>query len=400
MSTYAPRTADEVAEAIRGAVASGESLEVVGAGSRRTLGRAVSASNTLDVSGIAGILSYEPAELVLTAAAGTPLHVIETALAEGSQMLTFEPPDFAPLLGTDAKGSFGGVVATGLSGPRRFRAGAVRDHVLGISAVSGRGEVFVGGGKVVKNVTGYDIPKLMTGSYGTLAVLTEITVKVLPAPEDTRTLVVSGLGTHDAVRAMTSVLQSTADVSGACYLPAGVDAPGIATDESATVFRLEGVTPSVEFRLSRLREQFASAGEQAVLDREASQSFWRSIRDVAPFVDASFGSVWRLSAPPAEGAAVAERIERSCTGAKWYLDWAGGLIWVATGTERQHPAHIREALGATGGHATLIRAPAVVRANVDVFHPQSIGVASLSKRVKHQFDPARVLNPGRMYADL
>lgn len=464
MSTYLPGSADEVAEAIRGVLSNGESLEVLGSWSRRALGRAVSAADVLDMSAMAGIVSYEPAELILTALAGTPMHVIEAALAEASQMLAFEPPDLALLLsGADARqhapghsetaggsvfpnppfarlaelsaergafartGTVGGVVATGLSGPRRFRAGAVRDHVLGMTAVSGRGEVFVGGGKVVKNVTGYDIPKLMTGSYGTLAVLTEITVKVLPAPEDTRTLLVAGLDTHDAVRAMTSVLQSTADVSGACYVPSGVaSSAGVAAltglaDVSVMAFRLEGFTPSVEFRLSRLRDQFGSKS-QIVLDRSSSQHFWRAIRDVHLFIDVSHGSVWRLSVPPAEGAAVIERIERAWPAARWYLDWAGGMIWVATGIDHRDPeddagaresskrsghvnvAHsavlFREALGTTGGHATLIRAPAVVRANVDVFHPQSSGVAALSKRVKEQFDPSRVLNPGRMYANL
>jgi glycolate dehydrogenase FAD-binding subunit len=429
-------------------VSAGEAFELVAGGTRRALGRPVSAGNVLDVSGIAGIVSYEPAELVLTARAGTPMHVIEAALAERSQMLAFEPPDLSELLGAGGSAhsesaghsapdasTFGGTVATGLSGPRRFRGGGVRDHVLGVVAVSGRGESFVGGGKVVKNVTGYDIPKLMTGSYGTLAVLTEITVKVLPAPEDVRTLLVAIRGAHgagrtpdatptqdairtqDAVRAMTRVLQSTADVSGACYLPAGIAAPGKPSDESVLAFRLEGFTPSVDFRLSALRESLAPAGAQSVLDREASSAFWRAVRDVQPFIDANTGSVWRLSVPPSEGAAVVERIERSWPDARWFLDWGGGLIWLATrvavpadpplASQRGSHANVahagvllREALGATGGHATLIRAPTIVRANVDVFHPQPAEVAALSKRVKAQFDPSRVLNPGRMYANV
>jgi glycolate oxidase FAD binding subunit len=384
-------------------VAVGEAFEVVGGGSRRSIGRPVSAGNVLDISAIAGVVSYEPAELVLTARAGTPMHVLEAALGEQSQMLAFEPPDLSELVGTHTPGTLGGTVAVGLSGPRRFRAGAVRDHVLGIVAVSGRGESFVGGGKVVKNVTGYDIPKLMTGSHGTLAVLTEITVKVLPAPAEVRTLLVRAAGGPDALRAqdavlgMTRVLQSTADVSGACYLPAGVSAPGKSSDEAVIAFRLEGFTPSVDFRLSRLRESFAAASAQDVLDREASLRFWRAVRDVQPFIDASCGSVWRLSVPPAEGAAVVERIERSCPEARWFLDWGGGLIWLAMPASA---AGVREALGTAGGHATLIRASALVRANADVFHPQSPEVAALSKRVKTQFDPSCVLNPGRMYADV
>jgi glycolate oxidase FAD binding subunit len=256
----------------------------------------------------------------------------------------------------------------------------------------------------VKNVTGYDIPKLMTGSYGTLAVLTEITVKVLPAPEDVRTLLIGGPGPRsanpiqDAVIAMTRVLQSTADVSGACYLPAGIAVPGKSADEAIVALRLEGFTPSVDFRLSALRDSFDSASTQVALDRDTSLRFWQAVRDVQPFIDATCGSVWRLSVPPAESAAVVERIERSSPDARWFLDWGGGLIWVATPAPAG--ALLRAALGATGGHATLIRAPTLVRANADVFHPQPAEMAALTKRVKSQFDPSRVLNPGRMYADI
>ncbi len=359
----------------------------------------------LDVSALSGIVSYEPAELVLTARAGTPMATIDAALAEGGQCLAFEPPDLSALLagagatsaqGAASGGTLGGVIATGLSGPRRFKAGAARDHVLGIAAVSGRGEAFVGGGKVVKNVTGYDIPKLMTGSYGTLAVLTEVTVKVLPRAQDQNTVAVSGLSLRDAVRVMTSVLQSAIDVSGACHLPAGVTVPGMNPEIATTAFRIEGFAPSVEARLRSLRQLLEPEGPLALLEADASDVFWRDVRDVQPLVGVE-GVVWRMSVPPASAAAVAERIKSALPEAKMFLDWGGGSIWVATGVG--HAARLREVLGESGGHATLIRAPSLVRGNVDVFQPQSSGVAALSRRVKAQFDPARVLNPGRMYAD-
>ena len=248
MTTFAPRNADEVTDAVRWGLAAGEALEVLGAGTKRALGRPLQAPHVLDVSALSGIVSYEPAELVLTARAGTPMAEIEAALREHAQCLAFEPPDYSALLdvaraGTAAvgarehadvrqAGTLGGVVAAALSGPRRMKAGAVRDHVLGIAAVSGRGEAFVAGGKVVKNVTGYDLPKLMTGSYGTLAVLTEITLKVLPAPEDARTLMVAGLSARDAVNAMIAVLQSPLEVSGASHFPREPDRASI------TAFRL------------------------------------------------------------------------------------------------------------------------------------------------------------------
>ena len=350
----------------------------------------------LDVSALSGIVSYEPAELVLTARAATPMATIDAVLAERGQCLAFEPPDLSALLaGAASGGTLGGVIATGLSGPRRFKAGAARDHVLGIAAVSGRGEAFVGGGKVVKNVTGYDIPKLMTGSYGTLAVLTEVTVKVLPRAQDQSTVAVSGLAWRDAVRVMTSVLQSAIDVSGACHLPAGVAIPGMNPEITTTAFRLEGFAPSVEARLRSLRELLEPEGPLALLEADASNVFWRDVRDVQPLVGVE-GIVWRVSVPPASAAAVVDRIKGALPEAKMFLDWGGGMIWVATGAG--HAARLREALGESGGHATLIRAPALVRGNVDVFQPQSSGVAALSRRVKAQFDPNGVLNPGRMYS--
>jgi glycolate oxidase FAD binding subunit len=378
----------------------GEAVEVVGSGTRRGLGRPVDAAHVLDVSGLRGVLEYEPEELILTALPGTPLAEIENLLATRKQCLAFEPPY---LMGS---GTLGGAVSVALSGPRRPKAGAVRDHVLGMTAVSGRGELFKAGGKVVKNVTGYDLPKLITGSYGTLVVMTELTIKVLPAQEDTRTLIVGGQTAADAVRTMTSVLQSPADVSAACYLPEGVTISPITGGASATAFRFEGVGPSVEFRLSRLREQLASAGSITVLDFEGSLHFWRAVRDVAPFAADSAGGLWRISVPPSQGAEVLTKIQASLPGSRAFLDWGGGLVWVYVANAVDIPnalaceQTIRSVLTQSGGHATLIRAPADVRRTVNVFQPAPAALAALSKRVKLQFDPKRVLNPGRMYADV
>ena len=395
MTTLAPRNADEVIDAVRWAMNAGEALEIIGTGTRRELGRPVDAPHVLDVAALRGVLDYEPEELVLTALPGTPLAEIENLLATRKQCLAFEPPYLT------GAGTLGGTVSIGLSGPRRVKAGAVRDHVLGFTAVSGRGELFKAGGKVVKNVTGYDLPKLITGSYGTLAVLTELTVKVLPAPEDTRTLIISGQTAADAVRTMTSVLQSTADASAACYVPQNVhkDVPTArgAADSASTAFRLEGVSPSVEFRLTRLREQLASAGEIAILDREASLDFWRAIRDVTPLMRDAARALWRVSVPPAQGAEVLARIQASVPDARAFLDWGGGLIWLEAPNDSD-VAKIRAAFTQSGGHATLIRAPVDVRRSVNVFQPQPEALAALSSRVKQQFDPRRVLNPGRMYA--
>jgi glycolate oxidase FAD binding subunit len=414
VTTLAPRNADEVAEAVRWAMNAGEALEVIGTGTRREIGRPVDAPHVLDVGAVRGVLEYEPEELVLTALPGTSLAEIESLLATHKQCLAFEPPYL-----TGSAGTLGGAVSTGFSGPRRLKAGAVRDHVLGVTAVSGRGELFKAGGKVVKNVTGYDLPKLITGSYGTLAVITELTLKVLPAPEDTRTLIVAGQTAADAVRTMTSVLQSTADASAACYLPQDVSTPGadvpltsgvagdvaaarFSTGSASTAFRLEGVSPSVEFRLSRLHALLASAGPVSVLDRAASLDFWRAIRDVTPLSRDPACSLWRISVPPAQGAEALARLLASVPDARAFLDWGGGLMWLqapdAGANANANAQAVRAALAQSGGHATLVRAPGEVRRALDVFQPQTDALAALSARVKQQFDPQRVLNPGRMYA--
>ncbi len=281
-------------------------LEVLGGATRRTLGRPVDAPHVLDVSSLRGVLSYEPEELILTALPGTPVAEIEALLAGRGQCLAFEPPDFSALLGVEDGGTLGGMVGTGLSGPRRPKSGAVRDHVLGVAAASGRGEFFMAGGKVVKNVTGYDLPKLLTGSYGTLAVLTEITLKVLPAPETTRTLLIEGLTTPAAVATMTAVLQTAAETSGACHLPVGIEVSSKPAGTPVTAFRLEGVPPSVDFRLNRLRELVASKGPLRVLDHDDSLVFWRDLRDARPFArDIS--------------SAAAANLRVACSGAQTYL---------------------------------------------------------------------------------
>ena len=400
MTTLAPRNAAEVTDAVRWAINAGEALEVAGAGTRRGLGRPVDAPHVLDVSGLRGVLEYEPEELILTALPGTPLAEIESLLAARKQCLMFEPPYLGGGLGT-----LGGAVSSGLSGPRRPKAGAVRDHVLGFTAVSGRGELFKAGGKVVKNVTGYDLPKLIVGSYGTLAVITELTIKVLPAQEDTRTLIVGGQAAAEAGRTMKTVLRSTADVSAACYLPQGLSVPGVALHTPATAFRFEGVAPSVAFRLSRLREELAAEGPMTVLNLDESLSFWRAVRDVAPFADDPGRGLWRISVPPALGVDVLGRIQAALPGSRAFLDWGGGLLWLQSAaadvsTTLEVEQKIRSVLAESGGHATLIRAPEEVRRSVNVFQPQPASLAALSKRVKLQFDPKRVLNPGRMYADV
>jgi len=272
------------------------------------------------------------------------------------------------------------------AGPRRLSAGAARDHLLGFSGVNGRGEAFKSGGRVMKNVTGYDLSKLLAGSWGTLAVLDQVSVKVLPAPDQTATLLLKGLNDGAAVKAMCAAMGSPHEVSGAAHL------------RGTTALRVEGVAPSVQARLKALRELLTdSAAAMEELDTLASRAFWREVRDAVPLDAGADGIVWRLSCPPSEGPAIVSRIRTHQPELKVLYDWSGGLVWLALppSADADH-AMVRAALGTTGGHATLIRAPEVLRAAVPVFQPRPPALAALSQRVKESFDPKGLFNPGRM----
>lgn len=400
---FKPETPEQVCEAVAWAVAEETPLDVVCGGSKRALGRPTNIESCLDVSALRGISLYEPEELVLSAGPGTPMAEIEQALAERRQQLAFEPPDLGPLLGrAPGGGTLGGAIACNLSGPRRIKAGAARDHFLGFTAISGRGEVFKSGGRVVKNVTGYDLCKLLAGSYGTLAALTDVTIKVLPAPEKTRTVLIFGLDDAAACAAMTRALGSMHEVSGAAHLPA----PAAATSQvsyvkdaaaAVTALRVEGPGPSVEHRCAALRRELADFGATEELHGRNSALLWRELADVTPLVARPELAVWRLSLPPQAGHAVVREIADAASGLHYY-DWGGGLVWLGVmPDEMAGAAAIRAALAPHGGHATLIRAAEALRAAVPVFQPLDPAKAGLSERVKDGFDPQRVLNPGRMY---
>ena len=398
-----PRDAKEVEDAVKWALGNDKALELLGRGSKRALGRPCQTDITLDLSGLSGVTLYEPAELVLSAKAGTPLAEIEALLEKNNQQLDFEPMDYGPLLGNEAgqntiSGTLGGAIATNLSGPRRIKAGAARDHFLGVTAVTGRGETIKSGGRVVKNVTGYDMCKVLAGSWGTLAAMTDITIKVLPKPETEATVVVEGLDDERACAAMSAAMGSSCDVSGAAHLPDHVASyfDGLPGPEAATVLRLEGVAPSVVHRKEALAALMKPFGPVALLDKANSRALWRSVRHVKPFAVSQERPLWRISTAPGKGYEVAAAITPA---AQMFYDWAGGLIWVAMPFANEPDAgSIRRAVAELGGHATLIRAPAALRASVAVFEPQSAGLAALSKRVKDGFDPKGVLNPGRMWA--
>jgi glycolate oxidase FAD binding subunit len=303
-------------------------------------------------------------------------------------------------------GTIGGMVGAGLAGPGRVKAGGARDHLLGAHAVSGFGDSFKTGGKVVKNVTGYDLCKLLAGSWGTLAVMTEVTLKVMPRPESERTLLLRGLDDVTANKAMTAALGSPFDVSGAAHLPnsafrpaagalAGLGSPG----QAVTLLRLEGIAASAAHRAVSLGKLVAPFGVAEILEDSASAAVWSSIRDVLPFAAGGpLGAwpVWRIVCPPASGGALGQALARE-TGGDVIYDWGGGLIWAALPPKPDaQAAFVRQRVTAAGGHATLIRASDEVRRHIDVFHPQADGLAALGERVRASFDPKNILNRGRM----
>jgi glycolate oxidase FAD binding subunit len=398
MSILRPNDDKEMRAIVEQACADGRALEILGSGTKRGLGRPVQAEDRLDLSALAGVIDYEPAELVLTARPGTALAEVQGQLQDAGQALAFEPPDLSELFGSDHSGTLGGVIAANLSGPRRIKAGAARDHLLGFQGVTGHGQAFKSGGRVVKNVTGYDLSKLITGSMGTLAALFELSIKTLPRPETTWTLILRYLDDREALAAMTSAMTSAHEVSGAAHLPTGM-AAGLGFGSGAlTALRLEGPAPSVEARFSGLQEDF---GECDKLEDTGSLTLWKGLRDAAPLTGAGERAIWRLSLPPAAGPSVMA-VLRDKLDITYFYDWAGGLIWLAAPEQGDAGAKvIRDAIAAVpdapGGHATLIRAAEATRESVPVYQPQPDALAALTRRVKESFDPKHVLNPGRMY---
>jgi glycolate oxidase FAD binding subunit len=410
VDTLKVRDALDVEQVVRAAVASEQPLEIIGHGSKRQIGQPMATNALLDLSTLNAVTAYEPNELIITVQAGAPLADVLSLIDSKNQQFAFEPMNTAPLLGTPDLGTIGGMIGAGLAGPRRIKAGGARDHLLGAHAVSGFGDSFVAGGKVVKNVTGYDLCKLLTGSWGTLAVMTEVTLKVMPRPESERTLVLRGLDDIAANRAMTAALGSPFDVSGAAHVPNSafrastggfgeMGSPLGSAEQAVTLVRLEGIAASVAHRADTLVKLLAPFGTAEIVEDAASAAIWLAVRDVQPFAaSGTLGAwpVWRIVCPPASGGTLGERLARD-TGGEVIYDWGGGLIWAALPPKPDaQAALVRERVNAAGGHATLLRGSDEVRRTIDVFHPLPGGVAALGERVRQSFDPKGILNRGRL----
>jgi len=380
----APATEAELSALVTAAARDGTRLEIVGGGTRRGLGAPVNADATLSTARLDAVTLYEPQALTLVAGAGARLDDIAAMLAAEGQRLPFEPMDHRPLLGAEGAPTLGGMVACNVSGPRRIQAGACRDAMLGVRFVDGRGAVVKNGGRVMKNVTGYDLVKLQCGAHGALGVLTEVAFRLQPIPETTATLVLQGLDDATAVAALSAALGSPFDVTGAAHVG------------GETLARIEGFAPSVAYRAERLRAALAAFGPVGIARDDADR--WRAVRDVTRFAGRP-GAVWRLSLKPSDGPKAAAAIRERTPVEDALYDWGGGLVWLLTPDAGDAgEAVVRAAVARLGGHATLVRAAEATRRRVSPFPPEPAPLAALSRGLRARFDPAGILNPGRMAA--
>ena len=397
-----PDTEAALAEVIASASASRTSLDLCGGGSKRTIGRPTNSTHSVSTRGLRGITLYEPNEMVMSARSGTLLSEVQSVLSKSNQMLAFEPLELAGVVGGDARqATIGGVFATNASGPRRLAAGAARDHLMGIRGVNGRGEVFKNGGRVMKNVTGYDLCKGLAGSWGTLAAFSEVTFKVMPKPPASTTLVLLGLTDEIAIEAMCSVMGTPYEITGALHiqqqLAVTLDHMGLrGQGKAVTAFRLEAPPKSIAYRRDKLTAALKVYGQLHDLEQKSSETFWDEMTRLSVF-EGSDHPLWRLSTAPSKGPAVVAAIGRYMPVSALY-DWSGGLVWIDVPvTTDAGAADVRRVIATHGGHATLIRASASTRSATDVFQTLEPGVQRLSQKLKATFDPANILNPGRMY---
>jgi glycolate oxidase FAD binding subunit len=334
------------------------------------LGNPCESNAVLSTADLSGISLYEPSALTVVAAAGTPLADIEKTLAAEGQRLPFEPMDHRGLLASTGTPTIGSVVACNISGPARIQAGACRDSLIGVRLVDGTGRVIKNGGRVMKNVTGYDLVKLMAGSFGTLGVLTEVAFKVLPAPEASATVTVAGLTDDQAVTAMSQALTAPYDVNGAAHM------------DGTTMIRVEGFKPSVKYRAEQLQTLFAPLGDVLITDNDSA---WKSLRDVEPFHGLET-DVWRISVAPSDGPKVMEALRNMDDSVQVIYDWGGGLLWVSAAKGMD----VRTALSGISGYAECVRGSGRKRV------PKNAVIARIEQGLRTKFDPKGILNTGIM----
>ncbi|MEO1066878.1 MAG: FAD-binding protein [Pseudomonadota bacterium] len=393
MTLLSPKTEDEAAKLVLDAKADGKPLRIMGGGTRSAIGRTTQTEATLSTSELSGITLYEPAEMVISAKAGTPLSEVQAALEKENQMFTFEPMDHRILLGTEGEPTIGAIAAGNISGPRRIYGGAARDSLIGVRFVNGKGEIIKNGGRVMKNVTGLDLVKLQAGAWGTLGLLTEVTFKLLPKPDAQCTLVLEGLDDETGVKALCAAAGTPFEPTGLAHLPSTVG-----EDTPRTIIRVEGFAEQVDYRARELTDRLKSLGDVKRLDGDDHLTLWQDVRDVHFLAEPRDKAIWRLSVRPTSAPNTVEVLKQAVD-CKHFFDWSGGLIWLAVDEADDAGAEtIRNAANAADGYATLVRGSEALRSAVDVFEPQPAPLAKVSAGIKKSFDPEGVFNPGLMTA--
>lgn len=373
-------TESQIVDFVRAARADSLPFEIVAGGTRRNVGRPVGDLPQLDVSGLSGIIKYEPEELILTAAPSTPLTEITAVLAAKGQRLGFDPADWSRLLNSNGVATLAGAMSCDASGSGRLRHGGARDSLLGFAAVNGLGEAFRGGGKVVKNVTGFDLPKLMCGAYGTLAVLTELTFRVYPKPQQAAVLAIADVTPEVGFAALRKIALSALEPAGLAYLPAAMTKDG---GQGAALIKLEGAAQPLQEKIAMAHGLLGAAVSRIDGDPFGAIGCGEKFADIA-------GDIWRVMIAPSD----APRVVKELNASHWLGDLAGGLIWLAAAPS--DAARIRAIAAAHKGQAMLLRASAESRAALGLYAPQPPALAALAKSVKAAFDPLGLFNPGRL----
>lgn len=396
VSVLHPTDEKDAALIVSRTLARRRSLGIVGGDTRAGLGRPSTHAERISSAAMSGITIYEPAELIIGAKAGTPVAEVTSTLEREGQMLAFEPIDHRRIFSTFGEPTIGGLAATNASGPRRIKAGAARDAMLGVRFINGLGEQVKAGGRVMKNVTGLDLTKVMSGSHGTLGFLTEVTFKVAPRPEQSMTLEVAGLSDADAIDALSAALGSPFQPSGAAHLPAELSG-----GRARTFIRLEGFRDSVEHRLDVLARRLGRWGAPTTIGDSESTTLWADVRDAGPIIVPVDNAIWRVSCAPSQAPAIVMEIASSIESARWFFDWGGGLIWLSVpALDDAGAGVIRGALISSDGHATLVRAPEEIRGSVAPYQPLPEPAMRLTAGIKHSFDPEGVFERGRMYEEV
>ena len=401
--TFKPSSREEIAEIIKNCYKKNIPLEINGTKSKNKIGRNFQSEKTLDLSGYSGIIEYKPEELYIKVKAGTPLKEILEAIDKNNQQLAFEPIDFGFLFeGKSNGGTIGGVVACNFAGPRRFKVGSARDHVLGFQGINGKGEIIKSGGTVVKNVTGYDLCKLVSGSYGTLTVLTELSIKVLPKSESSKTLIINNPHLKKAMEYLGTALSSSTDPSGGVFYPERFENNFVFNDlthkGALTAIRIEGPTNSVDQRISRLvKELSLLENEYSVLDNFQTDLFWGKTRNLEVFSNLK-NNLLRVIVPVSETLNVIQKLKKYEI--NYFLDWGGNLIWLELETiSLKILREIKEITQEHSGYFTIIKLEDDLKASADIFTIDPIKY-KISEKIKKSFDPKRIFNPGKMYSGI